>query len=210
MGYLIFSFFAIAYILFNFFNTLYNSWKKFNKLDAHNRKTARMTFKQWKDLYALNPNRYNNFIDYSRIDFQLYFCEEPRGGWIHHTDILITFSFWDYIKFLRFVQEQRNNKNKNIGTQYDMDNNRAIKHIIEVAQMDIEKLRIEAQNEIDKASKALKESAENGAISKGIINAIEDELKSETQERNWTDCKYNYEKKRMSGNGYTVESYYKW
>lgn len=122
----------------------------------------------------------------------------------------MSYSFWDYIKFLRFVQEQRNNKNKNIGTQYDMDNNRAIKHIIEVAQMDIEKLRIEAQNEIDKASQALKESAENGTISKSIINAIEDELKSETQGRNWTDCKYNYENKRLGGNGYVVKSYYRW
>ena len=161
---IVFRYVYIFYDGYTTFNNYQGSWGKPNKV--------RMKFAQWKDLYFVNPERYN----LEKRDCNLIF-KGNLDGWGERENIQIVFTFFDYIKFLLFVNKIRNQETHILKTKEDIKENESLKKILEVTQSDIEKLRKESEKEIAKATNAIKESTTCGKVSPDFINALDHELK---------------------------------
>ena len=174
----IFSSICLACIIFRYIYVIYTEYMSFNNC-CHGEETAKLNFNQWRDLYFVNPSRYNLDEIVKGRDSHLTFLNKVDTGWMYdkYEKIIITFSFIDYIKFLIFVNSNREKENKNKNNQDNIKQNEALKHILEVAQSDIEKLKEQSQNEIEKAKNVLEESKSSGKVTPSMIDALEYELR---------------------------------
>ena len=158
----------VIYKAFQSFNTYNGSWGAPPK--------TKMDFEQWRDLYYVNPSRYN--LD-DRSEINLIFTSPRKESWMSYEKVQIVFSFVDYIKFLFFVSELRNQENKINKQNKDIQENESLKKILLVAQYDIERLKRESEEEIQKAKNAIAESTTKGKVSPQFIEALDLELQQE-------------------------------
>lgn len=171
---------CLACMLIRYSYIIYEEYNSFNvcTVGFSTLKSVKMKFEQWKDLYALNPNRYNLDKIINEKDAHLFFLDtKHRNSWDNATEkILISFSFIDYIKFLFFLNECKGEKEKEVKNNSNIEENEALKHILEVAQLDIEKIKEQSQKEIEKAKEVMNESNTLGRVSPSMIKALEYEL----------------------------------
>ena len=173
----IFATICLICIVFRYIYVIYTEYISFN--DGSSGESAKINFNQWRDLYFVNPSRYNLDEIVKGRDSHLTFLNKVGTAWMYdeYKKIIIIFSFIDYIKFLIFVNSNREKENKNKNNQDNIKQNEALKHILEVAQSDIEKLREQSQNEIEKAKNVLEESKSSGKVTPSMIDALEYELR---------------------------------
>ena len=173
----IFSSICLACIIFRYIYVIYTEYISFNNC-CHGEETAKLNFNQWRDLYFVNPSRYNLDEIVKGKDCHLNFLNKFNTGWKYdeYKKIIITFSFIDYIKFLIFVGSIREQKKKDKDTQNNINQNESLKYILEVTQSDIEKLREQSQNEIEKAKNILEGTKSFGKTT-SFMNALEYELR---------------------------------
>lgn len=173
----IFSLFCLACIIFRYIYVIYTEYMSFNNC-CPGEETAKLNFNQWRDIYFVNPSRYNLDEIVKGRDSHLTFLNKVDTGWMYdqYEKIIITFSFIDYIKFLIFVGSVREQKKKDKDTQNNINQNESLKYILEVAQSDIEKLREQSQNEIEKAKNILEGTKSFGKTT-SFMNALEYELR---------------------------------
>lgn len=173
----IFSSICLACIIFRYIYVIYTEYMSFNNCCPGD-ETAKLNFNQWRDLYFVNPSRYNLDEIVKGRDSHLTFLNKVDTGWMYdkYKKIIITFSFIDYIKFLIFVGSVREQKKKDKDTQNNINQNESLKYILEVAQSDIEKLREQSQNEIEKAKNILEGTKSFGKTT-SFMNALEYELR---------------------------------
>ena len=174
----IFATICLICIVFRYIYVIYTEYMSFNNC-CPGEETAKLNFNQWRDLYFVNPSRYNLDEIVKGRDSHLTFLNKIDTGWMYdkYEKIIITFSFIDYIKFLIFVNSNREKENKNKNNQDNIKQNEALKHILKVAQSDIEKLKEQSQNEIEKAKNVLEESKSSGKVTPSMIDALEYELR---------------------------------
>ena len=173
----IFSSICLACIIFRYIYVIYTEYMSFNN-SCHGDESAKLNFNQWRDLYFVNPSRYNLDEIVKGKDCHLNFLNKVNTGWMYdeYKKIIITFSFIDYIKFLIFVGKIRKQKKKDKDTQNNINQNESLKYILEVAQSDIEKLREQSLNEIEKAKNILEGTKSFGKTT-SFMNALEYELR---------------------------------
>ena len=173
----IFSSICLACIIFRYIYVIYTEYMSFNNCCPGD-ETAKLNFNQWRDLYFVNPSRYNLDEIVKGKDCHLNFLNKVNTDWMYdkYKKIIITFSFIDYIKFLIFVGSIREQKKKDKDTQNNINQNESLKYILEVAQSDIEKLREQSQNEIEKAKNILEGTKSFGKTT-SFMNALEYELR---------------------------------
>ena len=173
----IFSSICLACIIFRYIYVIYTEYMSFNNC-CPGEEIAKLNFNQWRDLYFVNPSRYNLDEIVKGRDSHLTFLNKVDTGWMYdeYKKIIITFSFIDYIKFLIFVGSVREQKKKDKDTQNNINQNESLKYILEVAQSDIEKLREQSQNEIEKAKNILEGTKSFGKTT-SFMNALEHELR---------------------------------
>ena len=173
----IFSSICLACIIFRYIYVIYTEYMSFNNCCPGD-ETAKLNFNQWRDLYFVNPSRYNLDEIVKGRDSHLTFLNKVDTGWMYdqYEKIIITFSFIDYIKFLIFVGSVREQKKKDKDTQNNINQNESLKYILEVTQSDIEKLREQSQNEIEKAKNILEGTKSFGKTT-SFMNALEYELR---------------------------------
>ena len=172
----IFSSICLACIIFRYIYVIYTEYMSFNNCPGE--EIAKLKFNQWRDLYFVNPSRYNLDEIVKGRDSHLTFLNKVDTGWMYdkYEKIIITFSFIDYIKFLIFVGSIREQKKKDKDTQNNINQNESLKYILEVTQSDIEKLREQSQNEIEKAKNILEGTKSFGKTT-SFMNALEYELR---------------------------------
>ena len=173
----IFSSICLACIIFRYIYVIYTEYMSFNNC-CPGEETAKLNFNQWRDLYFVNPSRYNLDEIVKGKDCHLNFLNKVNTDWMYdkYKKIIITFSFIDYIKFLIFVGSIREQKKKDKDTQNNINQNESLKYILEVTQSDIEKLREQSQNEIKKAKNILEGTKSFGKTT-SFMNALEYELR---------------------------------
>ena len=173
----IFSLICLACIIFRYIYVIYTEYMSFNNC-CHGEETAKLNFNQWRDFYFVNPSRYNLDEIVKGKDCHLSFLNKVNTDWMYdkYKKIIITFSFIDYIKFLIFVGSIREQKKKDKDTQNNTNQNESLKYILEVAQSDIEKLREQSQNEIEKAKNILEGTKSFGKTTY-FMNDLEYELR---------------------------------
>lgn len=105
--------------------------------------TSRVKFKQWLELYYLNPG------EWCLDDTPNRYVGKGFGGghWVY-----IHFSFFD---FLRYQAWKEGNKRRKTNTKRD----KYLKEVLEAAQSDIEKLKSQADFEMEKARKQVEQTA---------------------------------------------------
>lgn len=107
--------------------------------------TSRIKFEQWLDLYYLNPEEWrledtpNRYIYRSR---KVY----GSGYWAY-----VHFSFFDYLRYHLWKRgaERRENNSKR---------DKRLKDVLELAQSDIERLKVQADREIEEAKRRVEET----------------------------------------------------
>ena len=173
----IFATICLICIVFRYIYVIYTEYMSFNNC-CHGEETAKLNFNQWRDLYFVNPSRYNLDEIVKGKDCHLNFLNKVNTDWMYdkYKKIIITFSFIDYIKFLIFVGSIREQKKKDKDTQNNINQNESLKYILEVTQSDIEKLREQSQNEIKKAKNILEGTKSFGKTT-SFMNALEYELR---------------------------------
>ena len=173
----IFATICLICIVFRYIYVIYTEYISFN--DGSSGESAKINFNQWRDLYFVNPSRYNLDEIVKGRDSHLTFLNKVDTDWMYYDKyekIIITFSFIDYIKFLIFVGSVREQKKKDKDTQNNINQNESLKYILEVTQSDIEKLREQSQNEIEKAKNILEGTKSFGKTT-SFMNALEYELR---------------------------------
>lgn len=111
--------------------------------------TSRMKFKQWLDLYYLSPKNWrledtpNRYIYRSR---RVYGGDYGSGYWAY-----VHFSFLDYLRYQLWKRgaERRENNSKR---------DRRLKDVLELAQSDIERLKAQADREMEEAKRQTEET----------------------------------------------------
>ena len=111
--------------------------------------TSRIKFKQWLDLYYLNPEEWrledtpNRYIyRYRRV----YGSGYGSGYWAY-----VHFSFFDY---LRYQLWKRGTKRRENNSKRD----KRLKDVLELAQSDIERLKAQADWEMEEAKRRVEET----------------------------------------------------
>lgn len=106
------------------------TWKK-----GKNDNYVYMKFKQWRELYDLNPEKW-----YAGSD-NPYRCIYTNG---HHKDIYVRFSFFGTACYM--IWQSRAEKRKK-----QVCNNEKLRLLLRAAQTDIEKLRAQSEQELAEA-----------------------------------------------------------
>ena len=107
--------------------------------------TSRIKFKQWLDLYYLNPEEWrledtpNRYIYRSR---RVY----GSGYWAY-----VHFSFFDYLRYQLWKRGANRREN-------DAKRDKRLKDVLELAQSDIERLKVQADWEMEEAKRQTEET----------------------------------------------------
>ena len=111
--------------------------------------TSRIKFEQWLDLYYLNPEEWrledtpNRYIYRSR---RVYGSGYESGYWAY-----VNFSFFDYLRYQLWKRgaERRENNSKR---------DKRLKDVLKLAQSDIERLKAQADREMEEAKRRVEET----------------------------------------------------
>ena len=111
--------------------------------------TSRIKFKQWLDLYYLHPEEWrledtpNRYIYRSR---RVYGSDYGSGYWAY-----VHFSFFDYFRYQLWKRSTKRRKNNS-------ERDRRLKDVLELAQSDIERLKAQADWEMEEAKRRVEET----------------------------------------------------
>lgn len=112
--------------------------------------TSRIKFKQWLDLYYLSPKNWrledtpSRYIYDARMVYKNYY---GGGYWAY-----VHFSFFDYLRYRlwkRGIKHRENNSERD----------KRLKDMLELAQSDIERLKAQADREMEKAKRQVEETS---------------------------------------------------
>ena len=111
--------------------------------------TSRIKFKQWLDLYYLNPKNWrlentpNRYIYGANKGYKSCYGD---GYWAY-----VHFSFFDYLRYQLWKRgaERRGN---------DAKRDKRLKDVLELAQSDIERLKAQADREMEEAKRRVEET----------------------------------------------------
>lgn len=111
--------------------------------------TSRIKFKQWLDLYYLSPKNWRLEDTPSRYIYGAskgYKCGYGDGYWAY-----VHFSFFDYLRYRlwKIGTKRRENNSKR---------DRRLKDVLELAQSDIERLKAQADWEMEEAKRRVEET----------------------------------------------------
>lgn len=114
------------------------TWKK-----GKNDNYVYMKFKQWRELYDLNPEKW-----YAGSD-NPYRCIYTNG---HHKDIYVRFSFFGTVCYMIWQSQAEKRKKQ-------ARSNAKLQLLLRAAQTDIEKLRAQSERELEEAKKQVEETS---------------------------------------------------
>lgn len=103
-----------------------------------------LSFKDFKNFYNLNPNRYD--ILYNDENHVRVAIMKAKDG----NNIKIKFKFFSFVKFYYWCKIQRKNKK-------NYENNQIKRRVLELVQNDIDNLRKQAEKEVAMAEKTTSE-----------------------------------------------------
>ena len=111
--------------------------------------TSRIKFKQWLDLYYLSPKNWRLEDTPSRYIYGAskgYKCSYGDGYWVY-----IHFSFFDYLRYRlwKIGTKRRENNSKR---------DKRLKDVLELAQSDIERLKAQADREMEEVKRRVEET----------------------------------------------------
>ena len=140
-----------------------------------------MSFDYWKDIYSLNPDSWEwGALDYTGYGMNIIQAIRTKrlkpkyksfqgytvySDWYRHDYYYIYFSFLDYQKFKRF--SKKINKQKELVWEENRINwitqkeTNTLKTILNKAQNEIDELRKQSDDELDKGSNMVKDVCEN-------------------------------------------------
>lgn len=98
-----------------------------------------LSFKDFKNFYNLNPDRYD--IIYKGKSISVAIMKAKDGN-----NIKIKFKFFSFVKFYYWCKIQRKNKK-------NYENNQIKRRVLELVQNDIDNLRKQAEKEVTMAEK---------------------------------------------------------
>ena len=104
--------------------------------------TSRVKFKQWRKLYDLNPEKW------CTDDDNPYRCIYTDG---HHKDIYVRFSFFGTARYIIW-QSQAEKRKKQVRS------NAKLQLLLRAAQTDIERLKAQADREMEEAKRQTEET----------------------------------------------------
>ena len=114
--------------------------------DLINADATRMDFKQWIDIYNVNPNRwYIPKMGWTDFNLPIY-KNNVNLGYIN--GCAICFGFLGNIKYRRWAIKKQKHRESSEALEYD---NALIVKILNNAQLDIDEMKAKAQREIDEA-----------------------------------------------------------
>lgn len=107
--------------------------------------TSRIKFEQWLDLYYLNPEEWRLEDTPNRY---IYRSRRVMGGsyWAY-----VHFSFFDYLRYQLWKRGANRREN-------DAKRDKRLKDVLELAQSDIERLKIQADREMEEAKRRVEET----------------------------------------------------
>ena len=107
--------------------------------------TSRIKFKQWLNLYYLNPKEWhledtpNRYIYGARGTY-------GSGYWTY-----VHFSFFDYLRYRLWRRSAKRREN-------NLERDKRLKDILKLAQSDIERLKVQADWEMEEAKRRVEET----------------------------------------------------
>ena len=114
--------------------------------DLINADATRMDFKQWIDIYNVNPNRwYIPKMGWTDFNLPIYTNNVNLGD---INGCAICFGFLGNIKYRRWAIKKQKHRESSEALEYD---NALIVKILNNAQLDIDEMKAKAQREIDEA-----------------------------------------------------------
>ena len=131
----------VLIILTGLYISLFISWLS-HKSDW----TSRVKFKQWLDLYYLNPEKWRLEGTPNRYIYVKGGGYDWSGYWAY-----VYFSFFDYLRYRlwKIGAERRENNSKR---------DKRLKDVLELAQSDIERLKVQADREMEEAKRRVEET----------------------------------------------------
>ena len=111
--------------------------------------TSRIKFKQWLDLYYLSPKNWRLEDTPNRYIYGVskgYKCSYGDGYWVY-----IHFSFFDYLRYRLWKRSTKRRKNNS-------ERDKRLKDVLELAQSDIERLKAQADWEMEEAKRQTEET----------------------------------------------------
>lgn len=103
-----------------------------------------LSFKDFKNFYNLNPDRYD--IIYKGKSISVAIMKAKDGN-----NIKIKFKFFSFVKFYYWCKIQRKNKK-------NYENNQIKRRVLQLVQNDIDNLRKQAEKEVSMAEKLTSEA----------------------------------------------------
>ena len=106
---------------------------------------TKMGFKQWVDIYTINPERWY----LKRMDFfEFYYPIYKKNQYVYSTGDEISFGVLGNIKYRRWAIKKQKHRESSEALEYD---NALLAKILNNAQLDIDEMKAKAQREIDEA-----------------------------------------------------------
>jgi len=102
-----------------------------------------LSFKDFKNFYNLNPDRYDIIYKCDRISVVIMKAKDGNN-------IKIKFKFFSFVKFYYWCKIQRKNKK-------NYENNQIKRRVLQLVQNDIDNLRKQAEKEVAMAEKLTSE-----------------------------------------------------
>ena len=117
---------------------------------------TKMGFKQWVDIYTINPERwYLKRMDFFEFYYPIYRNNQYSGYSMRDE---ISFGVLGNIKYRRWAIKKQKHRESSEALEYD---NALIVKILNNAQLDIDKMKAKAQREIDEARERIVKGVQN-------------------------------------------------
>lgn len=107
--------------------------------------TSRIKFKQWLDLYHLNPKEWH------LEDTPNRYIYDARRGYGSSYWAYVHFSFLDYLRYQLWKRSTKRREN-------NLKRDKRLKDVLESAQSDIERLKAQADWEMEEAKRRVEET----------------------------------------------------
>ena len=148
---------------------LYYAYHCFNKntkslLQHYGVSEIRLNFKQFRDYYLVSKKRFK--INQDSILFESDFSKRPK----YYQDIVITFSFVNFVKVFFFLGKENELEKLKITNNEIQSNNQAYIDLLNTVQNDINKLREQSREEIEKAKDVMEKVNKNISKSESFDN----------------------------------------
>ena len=122
----------------------------FIRLDGEIGGKTKMGFKQWVDIYTINPERwYLKRMDFFEFYYPIYINSQYSG---YSMGDEISFGVLGNIKYRRWAIKKQKHRESSEALEHD---NALIVKILNNAQLDIDEMKAKAQREIDDAKERI-------------------------------------------------------